>query len=218
MASATGLSAALAALKAHAAAATIAATMVVGGGAAAVAVTTGAVHIPGTHTTHVDASGTPGASGAAARAQACADHNGDAQRLASVYGPMFAGTTSAQKDICALFANSAGGHAFGLGQVEQVLDIAAAIERAGGSTACLTTPLAPASHGKPSNAGKPSFTAPTSSEAATMGIISTIMSDVKAGTPLARLAKNCDVSPRPGAAGAGADNGQSGTHGGGSGA
>jgi hypothetical protein len=202
MAHSTGLGALLAAAKAHAAAVAVVGTVVVAGGAATLAVTTGALHLSG-HQAEATPAGHDGTDGSTARAQACTNHNGDAQRLASVYAPMFGGSaTTAQNDICTLFVNSAAGHALGFGEVQKVLDIATTIEaKQGGSTACLTTPLPASGHGKPSDAGKPSFTVPSASEATTMGIVTSIVHDMQAGTPLEQLARNCDVPHRPGDAG-----------------
>ncbi len=208
----------LTAVKAHAVAVAVAGVVVVGGGAAAVAATAGAGHLP-SHTTDTPAASAThtakanATAGAAAREQACANHNGDAQRLAAVYSPMFAGDKrSAQDEICTLFAGS-DGHAFGFGEIQQVLDIAATIERHGGSTACLTSPLPTATPGRPGDAGKPSFVAPTqAAPGATMALVATIMRDAQT-TPLQQLAGNCNVPHRPGAAGTGAGTG-SGTGGG----
>lgn len=199
MSAGSTLASLLTAVKANAAAVAVAGAVVVGGGAAAVAVTTGAVHLPGQRT---EATHTPDATaGAAARLQACAN-NGDASRLADVYAPMFGGSkATATTDICKLFAGTT--HAYGFGEVQQMLDIAATIEHNGGSAACLSTPLATATPGKPGDAGQPSFTAPSSDESTTMGLIDTIMKDNANGTSLAHLASNCSVPHRPGSAGTG---------------
>src|SRR5258707_429149 len=69
-------------------------------------------------------------------AAACAN-SGDAARLAAIFAPMFgggtSGTSAAQTEICTLFVGS-NGHAFGFGEVQQVLEITAAIEANGGKT------------------------------------------------------------------------------------
>jgi hypothetical protein len=135
-------SAILAALKTKAAAAVIAGAVVVGGGATAVAVTTGAVHLPGQTTTAAqqgDQHSGDTKDGSDARAQACAT-NGDAQKLAATYKAMFGGSAKdAQVAICQVFVNANGGHAVGLGDIRQALDLAAWIESKGGATACLTS-------------------------------------------------------------------------------
>jgi hypothetical protein len=197
----------LTAVKANAAAVAVAGAVVVGGGAAAAAVATGAVHMPG-HGTEATGTHTPDATtGAAARLAACSGHNGDATRLATVYGPMFAGDTKSAKDeICSLFVGS-DGHAYGFGEIQQVLDIAAAIERSGDGGACLTKPLATPAPGKPADAGQPSATAPTqTASGTTMALIGTIMTDAKT-TPLEQLARNCNVPHRPLDAGTGGGQG-----------
>lgn len=199
MSAGSTLASLLTAVKANAAAVAVAGAVVVGGGAAAVAVTTGAVHLPahGTEATH-----TPDATAAAARLAACSGHNGDAQRLASVYAPMFGGDTKvATNDICSLFVGK-DGHAFGFGEIQQVLDIAASVERHGNNSTCLTKPLATPDPGKPTNAGQPSFTAPAAAADGTMALIGTIMTDAKT-TPLEQLARNCNVPHQPDSAGTG---------------
>lgn len=216
MAASSGLATALGALKAHAVAATVATTVLVGGGAAAAAVATGTVHLPGQATTHVTSTKTPGANatdGADARLKACTQHNGDAERLASAYGPLFKGdSSSAQNEICTLFVGN-DGHAVGFGEVQQMLDVAAAIEANHGTGACLTKPLAastpgkPADTGKPSDAGKPSATIPTqAAPGTTMALIKQIQKDA-ATSSLAQLAANCGASMRPAIAGTSTDGG-----------
>lgn len=205
MASGSGLATALAALKAHAVAATVVGALVVGGGAATVAVTTGTVHVPGVNT-HSQATKTD--ADAASRATACAS-NGDATRLAGIFSPMFGGDkTLAQKDICSLFVGT-NGHGLGLGEVQQALEITAAIEKSG-SNACLTAAPdhgQPTTNGKPPTAGTPqsgngndkgsqgsgqtTFSAPQESATTTMGIVSKVLDADGHGTPLAQLAKNC---------------------------
>jgi hypothetical protein len=215
MASGSGLATALAAIKGHAAAAAVIGTLVVGGGAATVAVTTGAVEVPGisTHHTGDDNQATP-------RAQACTT-NGDAARLAAIYAPMFGGsTTGAQQAICKLFTGS-GGHAYGLGEVQQILETTAAIER-NGNTSCLTASSAhgqPTQTGKPADpghsgsagtpaAGQPSATIPSSSTKDTTGIIDQVTGAAQHGTPLAQLAHDCGATPTTGNPSGGTDHGQ----------
>lgn len=214
MASGSGLATALAAIKGHAAAAVIG-TLIVGGGVATVAVTTGAVEVPGisTHHTGDDNQATP-------RAQACTN-NGDVARLAAIYAPMFAGSTSdAQTEICKLFAGS-GGHAFGLGEVQLILETTAAIERSGNAS-CLsgsTTHGQPTATGKPATpgnsghagtpaAGPPSATMPSSTAAHTTGIIDQVTAAAQGGRPLAQLAHDCGATPTTGNPNGGTDHGQ----------
>lgn len=206
MASGSGLATALAALKGHAVAAAVVGTLVVGGGAAAVAVTTGAVHLPGAATqqgqngkaTEAPDTATPHT------AAACAT-SGDAARLAAIFAPMFGGASTAQTEICTLFIGS-NGHALGFGEVQQVLEITAAIEANGGKTACLTSS---ASHGQGSgNSGQPSFTAPTSTASTTDGIIADVLKGMQDGTPLAQLARQCDAPHVTGNPGSGSGGGQ----------
>jgi len=203
MASGTGLATALAALKGHAAAVAVVGTLIVGGGAAAVGVTTGAVHIPGTNssTQHGNDSG-----GTSARQAACAN-NGDAQRLAATFAPMFGGDkAAAQTNICVLFVGT-DGHAVGLGEIQQALEITAAIETNGGSTACLSG-SSTSDHGS-QNGGQPSFTAPTSSTATTMGLVKQVFAAVQHGTALGKLAQDCGATPVTGSPGSGSgDHGQ----------
>ncbi len=220
MASSSALATVLGALKGHAVAVAVAGTVLAGGTAAAAAVATGAVHLPtqasasahdaasATHTPGADA-----ANGAAARKAACTEHNGDAQRLASVYGPLFKGdSASPQDEICTLFVGS-DGHAVGFGEVQQMLDIAAAIEASKGTGSCLTTPLAastpgkPSDTGKPTDAGKPSATIPTqATPGTTMKLVQQIEKDAQSSS-IEQLAANCGASFRPADAGTGADNG-----------
>jgi hypothetical protein len=212
MASSTAVTSVLAALKAHAVAVAVAGTVLVGGGAAAAAVTTGAVHLPG-QASSAQSGHTPGAqatNGAAARQAACAQHNGDAQRLASTYAPMFGNSaTDAQTEICTLFVGS-DGHAVGYGEAQQMLDIAAAIEANNSNSACLTTPLSSSASGKPSGAGKPTAaTVPTATAAATNTLLGTIQADAK-GSSLAHLAANCGATVRPDGAGTSSGSGDQG--------
>jgi hypothetical protein len=195
MASGSGLATALAALKGHAVAVAVIGTLVVGGGATVAAVATGTVHVPGVNAPQQDNGGTT------ARATACAS-NGDAQRLAAIFAPMFGGDkTVAQDDICTLFVGT-DGHARGFGEIQQALEITAAIERNGGHAACLTetaTHGTPTTKGKPETAGTPaagqsSFTAPSSSAANTMTIVTKVLDAAQHGTPLAELAKQCGAS------------------------
>ncbi len=217
MASGSGLATALAAIKAHAAAAAVVGALVVGGGAATVAVTTGAVQVPGmsTHQQGSDTEATP-------RAQACAT-NGDAARLAAIYAPMFGGSKSAAQDsICTLFSGSGGHSALGLGEVQLILETTAAIERNGDATACLTASDAhgqPTETGKPANpghsgsagtpaAGQRSATIPSSSADTTATIIGEVIAADGHGTPLAQLAKNCGATQTTGNPSGGTDHGQ----------
>ena len=204
MAAGTGLATALAALKAHAAAVAVIGTLVVGGGAAAVA--TGAVTLPGAsaqhQTTHNDATHTASSTEAATgnTAAACAA-SGDTQRLVAAFAPMFDSKASAQQSICSLFVGS-DGHTLGFGQIQQALEITAAIESNGGSTACLTGPAThgqgtPTDKGKPTgtpgsnNNGQPSFSAPTATTATTMSLVKRVLDTAQSGTPLAQLAQSC---------------------------
>ncbi len=178
MASGTTLSTLLATLKANAAAIAVAGTVVVGGGVATAAVATGAVHLPGQAST----SATPSASAtqsAAARQAACMQHNGDATRLAQQYdSKLFGGSTSAdesaaQTEICTLFVG-VNGRAFGLGEVQQMLDLAVALEAPNANTpkAC-----------------------PLSTSGGVDALLNTEMTDVANGTPIERLASECGASP-----------------------
>lgn len=201
MAAGTGLATALAALKGHAVAVAVVGTLVVGGGAAAVAVTTGTVQLPGATTQH-------GAHGKATEtvtghtSAACAN-SGDAQRLANLFGPMFDSADSAKQSICTLFVGS-DGHAVGFGEVQQSLEITAAIEANDGATDCLTGPGAhgqgtPTTHGRPTGTpglqgGQPSFSVPTSTTATTMDIVSQVLAAEHHGTPLALLAQSCGAA------------------------
>jgi hypothetical protein len=197
MASGSGLATALAALKGHAVAAAVVGTLVVGGSAAAaVAVTTGVVQLPGAATLHgQNGNATEAPNSATPHTAAACANSGDAARLAAIFAPMFgggaAGTSAAQTEICTLFVGS-DGHAFGFGEIQQVLEITAAIEANGGKTACLT---GSAAHGQGSgNSGQPSFTAPSSGADATMTIIGDVRKAVQQGTPLAQLARDCDAA------------------------
>ena len=196
MASGSGLATALAALKGHAVAVAVVGTLVVGGGATAAAVATGAVHVPGVTTQQSQNEN----GGNTARAAACA-HNGDAQRLAGIFAPMFDGDTAkAQEQICTLFVGS-DGHARGFGEVQQALEITAAIERKG-DDACLTdaaTHGTPTTKGKPPTAGTPAagqqtFTAPSATKGDTMAIVAKVFAAVQSGTPLGKLAQQCDAT------------------------
>ena len=100
MASGSGLATALAALKGHAVTVAVVGTLVVGGGATAAAVATGTVHVPGLNAPQDNG-------GTTARAAACAN-NGDAQRLATIFAPMFDTKASAQDAICTLFVGADG--------------------------------------------------------------------------------------------------------------
>lgn len=211
MAAGSGLATALAALKGHAVAVAVVSTIVVGGGAAAVA--TGAVHLPGTssqqsaHGAVAKGNSTETSSGHSAAACAA---SGDAQRLAAAFAPMFDSKDSAQKSICALFVG-ADGRPLGFGEVQQVLEITAAIEQHGGSTSCLTATDThgqgtPTDKGKPTGTpgaegGQPNFTVPTSTTATTMGLAKQILDADKHGIPLARLAQNCEAGQVTGSAG-----------------
>lgn len=219
MASSSTLATVLGALKAHAVAVAVASTVLVGGGTAVAVVATGTVQLPGQQpttgrTAHpTEAAGAHATSGSAARQAACTQNNGDALRLASVYGPLFAGDVdsagkpvSAQDEICTLFVGS-DGHAVGFGEVQQILDIVAAIQAQGGSSACLTTPLAastpgkPSDTGKPSDAGKPSATiSAQATPGTTMALVQQIEQDAKTSS-LPRLAVNCGATLRPAPAG-----------------
>jgi hypothetical protein len=230
MAAGSGLATALAAVKAHAMAATIIGAVIVGGGAATAAVVTGAVQVPGisAHDTGSNTGSNTGSTSAAtSRAQACAD-NGDATRLASLYAPMFGGSASAaRQEICTLFATGSGGHAFGLGEVQLILETTAAIERNG--TGCLpptATATGSTAHGQPTQTGKPAdpghsgsagtpaaghpsaaiLTASTSETLTDIGLILKADAD---GTPLAQLAHDCGATPATGnPGGGGTDHGQ----------
>jgi hypothetical protein len=211
MASGSGLATALAALKGHAVAAAVVGTLVVGGGAAVVAVTTGAVHLPGAATTQGQDNGkaTEAPDKATPHTAAACANSGDAARLATIFAPMFgggtSGTSAAKTEICTLFVGS-DGHAFGFGEVQQVLEITAAIEANGGKTACLT---GSDSHGQGNgNGGQPSFTAPTSDAGTTDSIIGKVLKAVQDGTPLAQLAQNCDAPHATGNPGSGDGHGQ----------
>jgi hypothetical protein len=197
MASGSGLATALAALKGHAVAVAVVGTLVVGGGATAAAVATGAVQVPGVTTQqHTDNEN----GGTTARAAACAT-NGDAQRLAAIFAPMFDSKTSAQDSICTLFVGT-DGHARGFGEIQQALEITAAIERNGGDAACLTGTVShgtPTTKGKPPTAGtpaagQPTFTAPAATTSATMKIVTKVLDAAGHGTPLAKLAEQCGAS------------------------
>jgi hypothetical protein len=198
MASGSGLATALAALKGHAVAVAVVGTLVVGGGAAAAAVATG--HVPGVNTAHDNG-------GTTARAAACAN-NGDAQRLAVIFAPMFGGDTAkAQDNICTLFVG-ADGHARGLGEIQQALEITAAIEQNGGDEACLASDSSrgtPTPHGTPTTkgkpptagtpaAGQPTFTAPSATTSVTMGIVAKVFDAAQQGTPLGKLAQQCGAT------------------------
>jgi hypothetical protein len=227
------LATALAALKTHAAATAIIGTLVVGGGAATVAVATGAVHMPGsapqTQGSTQQPSGADHAHGTATagaqRAQACTS-NGDAARLAAIYAPMFGNAQStAQHDICTLFAGS-GHQVLGLGQVQLMLETAAAIERNGGNAGCLAAAPAngqPTPTGKPANPGKPdsagtpaagqvgaqATTVPSASASDTETIIGAILKadPTGNGTPLAQLARACGATATTGNPNGGAGDG-----------
>jgi len=195
MASGSGLATALAALKGHAVAVAVVGTLVVGGGATAAAVATGTVHVPGVNAPQQDNGGTT------ARAAACAS-NGDAQRLATIFAPMFAGDAAkAQEQICTLFVG-ADGHAVGFGEIQQALEITAAIEHNGGDDACLTggatTHGTPTTKGKPPTAGTPAagqqtFSAPSATTSETMTIVDKVFDAAQQGIPLGQLAKQCDA-------------------------
>jgi pilus assembly protein FimV len=224
MASGSGLATALAAIKAHGVAVTILGALVVGGGGAAAAVATGAVHVPG-----ISGQQTGSGNQTTQRVQACAD-NGDVARLAAIYAPMFGGSTAdAQTEMCTLFSGS-GGHAYGLGQVQQILEITAAIERSGGATGCLTTSAVhgqptetgkPSDPGKPTNpgnsgsagsagtpaAGQPNTAIPSAATTDTNTIIGNVIASDAHGTPLAQLARNCGATPTTGNPDGGVDTG-----------
>jgi hypothetical protein len=207
MASGSGLATALAVLKGHAVAAAVVGTLVVGGGAAAVvAVTTGTVHLPGAATLHgQNGKATEAPDSATPHTAAACATSGDAARLAAIFAPMFGGASTAQTEICTLFVGS-DGHAFGFGEVQQVLEITAAIEANGGKTACLS---GSASHGQGSgNSGQPSFTAPTSTAGTTDGIIADVLKAMQNGTPLAQLAMDCNAPHVTGNPGSGSGGGQ----------
>ena len=198
MASGSGLATALAALKGHAVAVAVVGTLLVGGGATAAAVATGTVHVPGVNTPQQSQNENGGTT---ARAAACA-HNGDAQRLASIFAPMFGGDNAkAQEQICTLFVGS-DGHARGLGEIQQALEITAAIEQNGGEDACLANPAThgtPTTKGKPPTAGTPAtgqqtFAAPSETTTTTMGIVTKVLDALDHGTPLAKLAEQCGAS------------------------
>jgi len=217
-------SAILAALKTKAAAAVIAGAVVVGGGATAVAVTTGAVHLPGQTTTTAQQNGQHTGDtkdGGDARAQACAT-NGDAQKLADTYKAMFGGSAKdAQDAICQVFVNANGGHAVGLGEIRQALDLAAWIESKGGATTCLTSdPVHGDSsgasngtgsgdsgdhgksgdHGSSSGAngssgantgGQATLTIPSASTATTESVLKAIFAAEKPDRPIALMVQAC---------------------------
>jgi hypothetical protein len=200
MASGSGLATALAALKAHGVAVAVVGTLLVGGGATAAAVATGTVHVPGVNTQQHSQNDNEGG-GTTARTAACAN-NGDAQRLAALFAPMFDGkTANAQTSICTLFVGS-DGHARGFGEIQQALEITAAIEQNGGDEACLTSGAShgtPTTKGKPPTAGtpaagQPTFTAPSSSTSATMTIVAKVFAAAQQGTPLGKLAQQCGAS------------------------
>lgn len=230
MASGSGLATALAALKAHALTTAVVGTLVVGGGAATVGVATGVVQVPGISTHQgSDTADTQ-------RAQSCTT-NGDAARLAAIYAPMFDGSaTSAQQTICTLFAGS-GGHAYGMGDVQLILETTAAIERNGNDTACLSasstaSSTASSAHGQPTETGKPanpgnggnagnggnsgnaggggaaSATIPTATASGTTTIINAVIAADGHGTPLAQLARACGATPTTGNPNGGTDQGQ----------
>jgi hypothetical protein len=211
MASGSGLATALAALKGHAVAVAVVGTLVVGGGATAAAVATGTVHVPGVNTHQQENGGTT------ARAAACVN-NGDAQRLAGIFAPMFDGDKAiAQENICTLFVG-ANGHARGFGEIQQALEITAAIEHSG-DDACLTggtthgtptTHSTPTTKGKPPTAGTPAagqqtFTAPSATTSDTMAIVNKVLDTTEQGTPLGKLAQQCGATY---VTGSGGDQGQ----------
>jgi hypothetical protein len=223
MASGSGLATALAALKGHAVAAAVVSTLVLGGGAATAAVATGTVQVPG-----ISAHQTGSNDATTQRAQACAN-NGDAARLAAIYAPMFgdgtadettqAKTTTAQQYICTLFAGS-GHRAYGLGEVQLLLETAAAIDNNG--NACLTASSAhgqPTETGKPANpghsgsagtpaAGQPSATVPSANATDTEKLTGQVIDADAHGTPLAQVARNCGATPATGNPNGGTDQGQ----------
>jgi hypothetical protein len=202
MASGSGLATALAALKGHAVAVAVVGTLVVGGGATAAAVATGAVHVPGATTQqHSQNENANENGGTTARAAAC-PNNGDAQRLAGIFAPMFDGkAANAQEQICTLFVG-ANGHARGFGEIQQALEIAAAIEHNGGDEACLTSATThgtPTTKGKPPTAGTPAagqstFTAPSATTSDTMKVVTKVLDAADHGTPLAELAQRCGAT------------------------
>lgn len=226
MALGTGLATALTAVKGHAVAAAVIGTLIVGSGAAAV-VATGAVHLPTARsqqqTSHGGATETARATEAATAhtAAACAA-SGDTQRLVNAFAPMFDSKDSAQQSICSLFVGS-GGHTLGFGEVQQALEITAAIEENGGSTACLAGTVAHGQGGTPaqgkptstpgSGGGQPNFIAPTSTTATTMGLVKQVLDAVQHGTPLARLAQNCGAGHVTGNPGSGTTGQPTGTPG-----
>lgn len=226
MASGTGLAAALAALKAHAAAAVVIGTVVVGSGAVA-AVATGAVQLPSATTRQLSSHGnatqtaSETTSATAHSAAACAA-SGDAQRLANAFAPMFDSKASAQQSICTLFVGT-DGHPLGFGEVQQVLEITAAIEVNSGSTTCLAGAGAhgkgtPATKGKPSDTpgaqgGQPSITVPTSTTATTMSLAKQVLDAAHHGAPLASLAQSCGAGHVTGNAGSGTTGRPTGTPG-----
>jgi hypothetical protein len=159
---------------------------------------------------------------AAARAQACGQHNGDATRLADTYFPMFDGSkTTAQQDICAAFVD-AGGHAFGFGEIQRMLDIIATIEKNGGSTACVSAVSAPGNAGRagtPGSASSPGpegtpgaptttpgsssqspWIVPSASSSMTMGVLTVIQDALDHGTTLEQIVRSCHVPGRPASA------------------
>jgi malic enzyme len=187
MASGTGLAALLSAVKANAVAVAVAGTVVVGGGAAALAVTTGAVQLPGqasaTHTPDTDGT----SDSAAARQNACMTQNGEASTLAQDYAAKLFGKdqAAAQKEICTLFVGT-DGRAFGFGEVRQMLDLAVAVET---STKSNTT----------NKACTLTFTAPTTTDAAAQvtavdALLNKIMQAVASGTPVEQLNHDCGVT------------------------
>jgi hypothetical protein len=202
MASGSGLATALAALKGHAVAVAVVGALVVGGGATAAAVATGNVHVPGVTTQqHSQNESANENGGTTARTAACAD-NGDAQRLAGIFAPMFGNSKdNAQKEICTLFVGT-DGHARGFGEIQQALEVTAAIERSGDKGACLTedtTHGTPTTKGKPPTAGtpaagQPTFTAPSATTSATLAIVTKILDAANHGTPLAELAQRCSAT------------------------
>jgi hypothetical protein len=111
-----------------------------------------------------------------------------------------------------------------LGQVQQVLEITAAIERPGGSNTCLTTSAAhgkPTETGKPSDPGKPAnpgnagtpaagqtnAAIPSANTTDTNTIIGDVIAADAHGTPLAQLARNCGATPTTGNPDGGTDTG-----------
>jgi hypothetical protein len=222
MAGGTGLATALAAIKGHAVAVAVVGTLVVGGSAATVAVTTGAVHLPGTPTNQQGSHGKATETTTNNTAAACAN-SGDAQRLAGLFAPMFDSADSAKQSICTLFVGN-DGHAVGFGEVRQALEITAVIEANGGASDCLTNPAAhgqgtPTTHGKPEatttpHGGSSGFSAPTSTTATTMSIVQQVLSAEQHGTPLALLAQACGAAQavgNPGTSGRGEPTGTPGS-------